>query len=294
MPSRVFHMRRFIPTLVLALMAGCSTPQTSSRLASALVFHAPFDGTADAALGGGDRRIQTGPSWSAPRITAPGLPPEGTVIVAPDAGRFGDALRFEKKIDQVVGYRVPGNFPYRTNRWSGTVSFWLRVTPDEDIEPGYSDVIQVTSKSWDDASFFVEFTKDEKPREMRLGVYADKSVWNPNSRDWGKIPIEEKPLARVLRPPFRRDRWNHVVFTWENFNTGQPDGICQLYLDGVPAGSISAREQTFHWDPSQSVMMLGLAYTGWMDDLGVFDRALSPAEVLTLHGLPGGIGDLWR
>ena len=214
------------------------------------------------------------------------------MVLAPGAGRFGDALRFEKKIDQVVGYRVPGNFPFRTNQWSGTVSFWLRVTPDEDIEPGYCDVIQITSKAWDDASFFVEFTKDEKPREMRLGVYADKKVWNPNNRDWGKMPMEEKPLARVLRPPFKRDRWNHLVFTWHTFITGRPDGVCQLYVDGVPAGSISAREQTFHWDLSQSVMMLGLAYTGWMDDLAVFDRALSPAEVLTLHALPGGVSDL--
>jgi hypothetical protein len=39
-------------------------------------------------------------------------------------------------------------------------------------------------------------------------------------------------------------------------------------------------------------MMLGLAYTGWMDDLAVFDRALSPAEVVTLHALPGGVSDL--
>lgn len=287
-------MRGLFLPLALALLAGCTSYRPSARLSSALVFHAPFDGSTDAAVAGGDRRIQTGPGWAAPRHSTPGLPPEKTVLLAPGVGRFGDALRFEKQIPQWVGYRVPGNFPYRTNDWSGTVSFWLRVTPDEDLEPGYCDVIQVTSKAWDDASFFVEFTKDEKPREMRLGVYADKNVWNPNQRDWGKMPMEEKPLARVLRPPFRRDRWTHVVFTWEHFNTGRPDGICSLYLDGIPAGAISAREQTFHWDLSQSVMMLGLAYTGWMDDLAVFDRSLSPAEVVALHALKGGVADLKR
>jgi hypothetical protein len=68
-------MRKFLPVLGVALLAGCSTFQPSSRLGSSLVFHAPFDGTADAAFGAGNRRIQTGPSWGAPRNTTPGLPP---------------------------------------------------------------------------------------------------------------------------------------------------------------------------------------------------------------------------
>lgn len=287
-------MRLFLLLAGLALLAGCAAQRPGHRLASALVFHAPFDGSTDAAVAGGDNRIHTGPGWGPPRKSAPGLPPEGTVRLDPGAGRFGDALRFDRKIPQMVGYRVPGNFPYRTNQWAGSVSFWLRVTPDEDIEPGYCDVIQVTSKAWDDASFFVEFTKDEKPREMRLGVYADKSVWNPDNRDWGKMPMEEKPLVRVLRPPFRRDRWTQVTFTWDHFNTGRKDGVCRLYLDGVPAGSLSPREMTFRWEPSEAVMMLGLAYTGWMDDLAVFDRALSDEEVRFLHGLRSGIRELHR
>lgn len=288
---------RLLPLLLAGAAlatSGCVSTSRSTRhsIAQALVFHAPFDGTADAAFGGGDLRIHTGPKWDAPRTSAPGLPPEGTVKIAPGQGRHGDAIRFEKKIPQLVGYRVPGNFPLPAPGWSGTVSFWLRVTPDEDIEPGYSDVIQVTSKAWDDASFFVEFTKDEKPREMRLGAYADKTVWNPEGRDWGKIPLEEKPLARVIRPPFRRDTWTQVTFTWENYNTGRTDGRTQLYLDGQPAGSISPRTMTYTWDAATAVMMLGLAYTGWMDDLAVFSRALTPHEVAELHRLPAGVGSL--
>ena len=171
-------MIRFLVLAVTVFLIGCSSLQPQPRLASALVFHAPFDQSADAVLGAGDRRIQTGPSWGAPRSSHPGLPTEGTVSVKPNEGRYGGALYFSKKIPQMVGFRVPGNMPFRTNNWSGSISFWLKVSPDEDLEPGYCDVIQVTSKGWDDASLFVEFTKDEKPREMRLGVYADKAVWN--------------------------------------------------------------------------------------------------------------------
>ena len=249
----------------------------------ALVFHAPFDGSPDARKAGGDARIQHGDTWEAPRKTRPGLPPGNVVRIDPGAGVRGDALRFDKKIPQLVGFRVPGNFPTPSADGSGTVSFWIRVTPDEDIEPGYADVIQVTSKGWDDASFFVEFTKDEKPREMRLGIYADKKVWNPDGRDWGKMSREEKPLARVERPGFRRDRWSHVAFTWEHFNTGRADGVAHFYVDGKRVGGIGPRIQTFTWDHDQAVMMLGLAYTGWMDELKVFNRALTDREVARLH-----------
>jgi len=41
-------------------------------------------------------------------------------------------------------------------------------------------------------------------------------------------------------------------------------------------------------------MMLGLGYTGWIDALAVFDRALSADEVRALHRLPGGVTDLHR
>ena len=82
--------------------------KSPSRLGSSLVFHAPFDTTPDAVIGGGDRRFQTGPKWDGPRKTEPGLPTNGAVWVDPRAGRHGGALRFEKKIPQLVGFRVAG------------------------------------------------------------------------------------------------------------------------------------------------------------------------------------------
>ena len=72
--------------------------------------------------------------------------------------------------------------------WSGTVSFWLRLDPDKDLEPGYADPIQITDKKWDDASFFVDFTKDDKPRHFRLGIYSDLKVWNPKGLNFDTMP----------------------------------------------------------------------------------------------------------
>ncbi len=287
-------MRTLFLLAAVALLTGCTLGKAPSRMASSLVFHAPFDRSPDAVVGAGERRFQTGPQWEAPRKTEAGLPTNGAVWIDPQAGRHGGALRFERKISQVVGFRVPGNFPWKPTRWSATVSFWLRTTPEIDIPKEYADVIQITAKAWDDAAVFVEFTPEEQPKHLHLGTYADKKVWNPEGRDWGKMPLSDKPLVVVSRPPFRREEWHQVVFTCENFNTGQPDGRVALYLDGEPVGGLTERRHTYSWNPDEAVMMLGLGYTGWMDDLAVFDRALSADEVRALHRLPGGVTDLHR
>jgi len=140
----------------------------------------------------------------------------------------------------------------------------------------------------------VEFTPDNNPKHLRLGTYADKNVWNPEGKDWGKMPLSEKPLIVLTQPPFRREEWHQVVFTCENFNTGKPDGRVALYIDGQPVGRLSDRQHTYSWNGDDAVMMLGLGYTGWMDDLAVFDRALTADEVLALNRLPHGVSDLHR
>lgn len=279
------------------LTTGCKTnvaAQHRAELGRALTFHASFDTSVDAEFGKGDRRLHVAPKWGHPRMVQPGLPPGNTVHLAPGEGRYGGALRFERKIDELVAYRAARNVSVTPGPWGGTVSFWLRVSPDADLAPGYCDMIQITPRDWNDAAFFTEFTKDEKPREFRLGAYADLKVWNPNNRDWNAIPLAEKPLIPVLHPPFSRDRWTHVAFTWENYNTGQANGATRLYLDGQLRGELSPRIQTFTWDPEKCLIMLGLAYTGWMDDLAIFDRALSPVEITYLNGLKGGVQQLHR
>ena len=278
----------------MALLAGCTLGKAPSRLASSLVFHAPFDHLPDAVVGAGDRRFQTGPKWDAPRKTTAGLPTNGALWIDPRAGRHGGALRFETKVSEVVGFRVPGNFPWKPTAWSATVSFWLRTTPEIDIPKEYSDVIQITSKAWDDASLFVEFTPDNTPKHLRLGTYADKNVWNPEGKDWAKMPLSEKPLLVLTQPPFRREEWHQVVFTCENFKTGKPDCRVALDIDGQPTGRLSERQHTYSWNADDAVMMLGLGYTGWMDDLAVFDRALTADEVRALNRLPHGVSDLHR
>ena len=253
----------------------------AASLDQSLIFYSSFDQGLNAERGGGDKTLFWAPKVAFPAEAKAGLPPNDLVVHEKSGGvQGGGCLRFTKKASEMVFYRAKGNMP---SDWNGTVSFWLRLTPDEDLEPGYTDPIQITSKGWDDAAFFIEFTKDEKPRELRLGAYADKKVWNPEGRDWNSIPLSEKPLVPVIKPPFTRDTWTHVAFTFDNFNTGKKDGVTRLYVNGEPKGALSPREQTFTWDMDQAMIMLGLSYVGRFDELAIFDRSFNAEEISQLY-----------
>ena len=261
----------------------------SAALRQALTFHAPFDGGPDAGFALGDRKLYSAPSMKHPRVGKPGLPAGESATLAAGQGRFGDALQFHKKSPAIVFFSAEKNLAYQSQNWNGTVSLWLRTDPEKDLAPSFCDPIQITPREWNDAAFFVEFEKRTNSIPFRLGAYADFKVWNPENRDWGKIPVAEKPLLAVEKPPFRGDRWTHVVFTFSNFNTDRNDGEARLYLDGRPQGTIAARRQTFTWDTSKALVMLGLSYIGFMDDLALFNRALTEPEIKSLHELKEGV-----
>jgi hypothetical protein len=101
-------------------------------------------------------------------------------------------------------------------------------------------------------------------------------------------------MVALAKPPLTRERRAHVCFTFGNANTGAKDGWGRLYLDGVPAGEFRGWENTFRWDVEQNALTLGYSYTGLIDDIAVFNRALSDAEVKAVFGLPKGIAGLHR
>jgi hypothetical protein len=286
-------VRVFLLT-TLAILSGCATSrsQSAGNLKQALTFHASFDGGLDADFAAGDPLIRHGPSIGKQAEAKPGLPKTGEVQLVKDSGRFGHGLRFTKKKSPIPFFRAAKNVPYKTNDWSGTVSFWLSTDPAGELEPGFCDPIQVTPRAWNDACFFVEFEKRTNDIPFRLGVYPDIKVWNPSNKKWADITAAEKPLVAAPTTPFARGKWTHIVFTWEHFNTGRDNGIAQLYLDGAPAATITPRQQTFTWDEDKCLIALGLSYIGLWDELAIFNRALTAGEVQQLHELKNGVTEL--
>ncbi len=263
-----------------------------AALSQALTFHASFDSGTTADHAAGDRTLYHAPSLDQRHTTTAGLPETGEVALAESPGRPGRALLFKKTKAPLMLFKADRNFPRPAPGWSGTLSFWLCLDPATDLDDGFCDPIQITSKKWDDAAIFVEFEKRATGIPFRLGVYADTPVWNPQGRKWEDIPQAEKPLVTVTNPPFSRDSWTHVAVTIDSFNTGQPDGHARLFLNGQPAGDISPRNQLFTWDPERAIIMLGVSYAGLLDDLALFNRALTPAEVARLHSLNTSVRSL--
>ena len=66
------------------------------------------------------------------------------------------------------------------------------------------------------------------------------------------------------------------------------------HVDGKPVGVIQGHDLTFGWDPAAIRLVLGAAYVGSMDDLAVWNRALTAEEIARLHALPGGVETLRR
>ncbi|HXG47221.1 MAG TPA: LamG-like jellyroll fold domain-containing protein [Methylomirabilota bacterium] len=287
-------IRLALVAILVATTGGMATAASpaESELRRALTFHASFDGVVDADFALGDRRLWHAPDMKQRTNATPGLPPGDAVSHAKSRGRFGDALRFTERKTPLVFFKAAKNVAYRARNWSGAVSLWLCVDPAAELEPGFCDPIQITPRAWNDAAFFVEFEKRKEDIPFRLGAYADFKVWNPNNRKWEEIPAIDKPLITVSKPPFARGKWTHVVFTWEDFNTGKPEGVARLYLDGKWAGALEPSLQTYTWEPEHTLVMLGLSYIGLWDELSCFNRALTDEEVNVLYALPGGVKPL--
>ncbi|MBL9154485.1 MAG: hypothetical protein JNK37_18485 [Verrucomicrobiales bacterium] len=214
------------------------------------------------------------------------------VKLAPDAGRFGGAVWFPKKgatRPLWLGQNVLG---YNDKSWSTTVSLWLRLTPDEDLEPGYCDPVQIVGDDTKKGFIFLEWSKDHNPRHFRYAIRPLIELWDPQGLGWEGIPDEKRPMVRVLNAPFSRERWTHAVFTLDRINDKAAPPSGTLYLDGKKQGRIDGHDLTFGWDPASVSLVIGAAYVGHQDDLAVFDRVLTDDEVTRLFQLKGGVREL--
>jgi len=277
--------------LLHTLTVPSPAAESAPSLRAALLLHASFDKGLDADFAVGDAKLYTAPTGNR-KSAQPGLPEGGLVLLARGEGRHGDALRFTKKMKPTVFYRGEKNLGYTTNNWSGSASFWLRLDPDKDLEPGYCDPLQFVAQSWGQGNMFVEFSKDHTPRHFRYAILAVTRYWNPKNLGWEVLPDAERPMAPVLKPPFARERWTHVAFTFGNVNSGKKDGWGKLYLDGEYQGQFTGWQNTFNWDVSQSAVTLGLSYVGWFDELALFNRPLTDKEVKAIYQSHGGAREL--
>jgi hypothetical protein len=275
--------------LPLLFLLFASPLLSQSSLRESLTLHASFDTTLNADFSKGDKTcvIKKGKDL---------VPCEFNDDVKLDktGGKFGGCLHFPKKgvtRPQFSGVNVLG---YNDKSWSTTVSVWLRLTPDKDLEPGYCDPVQITGDDTKKGYIFLEFSKDETPRYFRYAVRPLFPIWNPTNVQWADIPFDKRPMVQVEKPPFTRDTWTHVVFTLSQVNDKTAKRSASLFLNGKLQGRIENWDLTLGWDPASVALVLGASYVGYQDDLAVFNRALSDEDVVELFKLNGGVASLLK
>ncbi|MEQ1850337.1 MAG: LamG-like jellyroll fold domain-containing protein [Chthoniobacteraceae bacterium] len=282
-------MKNPIPILLLstALLPLTGSAQSPGSLASALTFHASFDRGLDADFSRGDKAcfLRSG------KGLAPAALNEELKLV-PEAGRFGSGLHFTKKGTTQPHFKGAGVLGYNDKNWSASVSVWLRLDPDKDLEPGYCDPVQIVGDDSKKGFIFLEWSKDETPRHFRFAIRPLFHLWNPDNIDWAKMAPEKRPAVNLPRAPFSREAWTHVVFSFENLNDKTKKPVGRLHMNGGLKGTIENHDLTLGWNPDAVQLVLGASYVGQMDDLAVFNRALTDAEIQELFALKNGAGEL--
>jgi hypothetical protein len=145
-----------------------------------------------------------------------------------------------------------------------------------ELPPGFTDPIQITDAAYDDTCIWVDFTK-QNPRQFRLGIFGNRDSWNPANIDTSKNPDFETRLIPVTELPFAGDRWTHVLITHEALGTAQGKG--SLWLNGVKQGEKTGIADRFEWDMNAATIRVGVSFVGAFDELSIFDRPLTDAEV---------------
>lgn len=263
--------------LALAIAGSLGAGPIPDTLRPSLTFHASFDKTLQADTAHGDRQIYNAPTYKEQAEATTGV---GQIDAALESGAgvgHTGALRFRSKNTRALFFKGDRHILPA----AGTFSFWLRLDPQKDLEPGYSDPIQLTGQAYNDSAIWVDFSKDEVPRHFRLGVFGSLKAWNPRDLPPDKNPEFLQRLIIVERPPFGSDRWTHIVVTWSGLNTG--GGSASLFLNGKRISSPKTVKEVFESDPGKLAIRLGVNYTGLMDELSAFDRALSDDEVAALY-----------
>ena len=300
-PRRSSPMKTPLTFLAVFTCASCALPMAShetvapavrTALGRSLAFHVSFDTGPNADFARGDRTLY---SYSTSQERAKGGVvglPNDEVKITKGSGRFQSALLFTKKSNVRPFFKDGGNIGYNASAWNYSVSVWLRISPDVDLEPGYCDPVQFVGNDGNKGFIFLEWDKDSKPRYFRYAIRPLLEIWDPGKVGWANLPFEKRPMVQVERAPFSHAHWTHVVFTAENINSKTAKPLGRLYIDGQLQGAIQNWDLSFGWTPDAALLVLGAAYIGHLDDLSIFDRGLTDDEVKALYNLPTGVREL--
>jgi hypothetical protein len=268
----------------LALLLGTSRADDND-IRKAVTFYASFDESLKADVGAGQLTPDTRFNHATEKgqyVVEKGFN-EKVFTIAKTKGIAGGALETVDVLPKNgrIFYPAKGNIAFKKDGWSGSVSMWCKTDPDKLIKGKFCDPIQITQKGANNGGLWFDFN-DAKPRDLRHGAF-------PMIPEGQKGIGEDDPKAPMVRVPgigWKADDWHHVMLTFANLDTGKPNAVTALYIDGKLIGEVKDRAIAMGWDIDKAGIYISISYIGLIDELALFDKALSAEEVALLHKKP--------
>jgi len=271
--------RAALVTLLLASLASAD----DKAIRDAVTFHASFDEEVKGDRGGGVLTPSTRVTGEKGKFSITEGIDHKVFRIAKGKGIAGGALEVVGVLpnNSRIYFPAKGNLAFDAKGWGGSVSMWCKTDPDKMLKTRFCDPVQITQKGSGDGGLWFDFN-DKKPRDLRHGAFT---AVPPGKKGIGEDE-PASPMVRVPKVGWKADDWHHVVLTWSNLDTGKEDAVTSLYIDGKLIGQVKDRAIAMGWDVEKANIYVAINYIGLIDEMGVFKRALTAAEVKRLHAMP--------
>jgi Concanavalin A-like lectin/glucanases superfamily len=265
-------------------------------LLKAVTLYASFDAEVKGDFGGGELSLSTRFNHKTEKgafVFEKGFP-QSAFHIAPGKGISGGALEAVDVLPDNgrIFFPAKGNIAYKKGGWSGALSMWVNHDPDTQLKTGFCDPVQITQKGAGNGAIWFDYNDAKPNRNLRMGTFPAVAE--------GRAPIKESreafsPMVWVDKPGFKVGDWHHVALVWGNFDTGKNDANAALYIDGKLMGEIKKDYPiSMDWDLDKTGIYVVVSYIGLMDELALFNRALTLEEIGLLRRQPSLLSSLKR
>jgi Concanavalin A-like lectin/glucanases superfamily len=266
----------------------------AADLLKGVTFYASFDKDVKGDFGGGDLTLSTRFNHRTEKgafVFEKGFP-QRAFRIAPGKGISGAALEAVDVLPDNgrLFFPAKGNIGYKKGGWSGTLSVWINHDPDTQLKTGFCNPVQITQKGAGNGAIWFDYNDAKPNRNLRMGTFPAIGE--------GRAAIQESreafsPMVWVDKPGFKVGDWHHVALVWRNFDTGRNDASAALYIDGKLLGEIKKDYPiSMDWDLDKAGIYIAVNYIGLMDELALFNQALSEEEIDVLRSQPALLSSL--
>jgi hypothetical protein len=290
--TRAIASAAVVAAALFLVASGPAAEPDAAAIRKAVTFYASFDEEVRGDLGGGQLTPDTRtnhPTEKGRVVVEKGFDSK-VFRIAKGKGVSGGALEVVDvpPNNGRIFFPAKGNLAFNKDGWGGGVSVWCNTDPDRMLRTKFCDPIQITQKGAGNGGLWFDFNDAKPRRDLRHGAFTAVPEGN-------KGVGEDDPNAPMVRVPgvgWKAGDWHHVVLTWRNLDTGRDDAVTALYIDGRLIGEVKGRAIAMGWDIDKAGVYVAISYVGLLDELALFDRALTADEVKALHADPGLLAPL--